>query len=347
MLLNLSETMVKLRRDKQYTQEQLAGMLGVSVAAVSKWETGNSYPDITLLPQIAQIYDVSMDYLFSYQIENHPTVSETIEKANMLMTERKYDEAIILISNVMARYPNNEDLIYELAKDKFFTAQFKNDNERKLMIEEAEIHFKYLIGHTQDEMRRAWTNHYLTTIAIIQKDYDKARFYNRQFLIVPGIYPRSERAVIEIGQHADFDSIKFCKEMMEESIKEYVNTANYVIYYHLDKNEQNEAINESNRVINILKEYNKDGKYNDDISILFEGIAYAYAQINDFENCLANLELAVDYALNELKEQSGKLSHRTSCKSLLMTLKSNDRREYDSIRDSAQYKKLMERLEKH
>lgn len=40
MLLNLSETMVKLRRDKQYTQEQLAGMLGVSVAAVSKWETG-------------------------------------------------------------------------------------------------------------------------------------------------------------------------------------------------------------------------------------------------------------------------------------------------------------------
>ena len=66
MAMNLQKTIMDLRREKGYTQEKLAEMLGVTTAAVSKWECGNSYPDITLLPQIAEIFDVSLDYLFDY-----------------------------------------------------------------------------------------------------------------------------------------------------------------------------------------------------------------------------------------------------------------------------------------
>ena len=54
------------RREQNLTQEDLAGMLGVTKAAVSKWENEESYPDITLLPQIAQLFHMTMDELFDF-----------------------------------------------------------------------------------------------------------------------------------------------------------------------------------------------------------------------------------------------------------------------------------------
>ncbi|NLV99528.1 MAG: helix-turn-helix domain-containing protein [Clostridiaceae bacterium] len=54
----------QLRKEKDMTQEAFARSLGVSPQAVSKWETGIGYPDITLLPQIAKELGVSIDQLF-------------------------------------------------------------------------------------------------------------------------------------------------------------------------------------------------------------------------------------------------------------------------------------------
>ena len=48
------------------TQEQLAGKLGVSAPAVNKWERGNSYPDITLLPVLARTLRVDLNTLLSF-----------------------------------------------------------------------------------------------------------------------------------------------------------------------------------------------------------------------------------------------------------------------------------------
>lgn len=55
----------KLREEKQMTQEQLAEVLHVSSKAVSKWETGQGFPDITLLEPIAKALDISMIELLS------------------------------------------------------------------------------------------------------------------------------------------------------------------------------------------------------------------------------------------------------------------------------------------
>ena len=60
------------RRERDLTQEELAGMLGVTKAAVSKWETAESYPDVTMLPQIAQLFHITMDELFGYTLEFQP-----------------------------------------------------------------------------------------------------------------------------------------------------------------------------------------------------------------------------------------------------------------------------------
>ena len=62
--MKLGENIRSLRKEKGIGQDVLAGQLGVTVQAVSKWETGGSMPDITLLPQIAQYFGVTMEELF-------------------------------------------------------------------------------------------------------------------------------------------------------------------------------------------------------------------------------------------------------------------------------------------
>ena len=55
-----------LRKAKGITQEELAEVLGVSSAAISKWENGQMYPDITLFPVIARYFNISIDCLFGF-----------------------------------------------------------------------------------------------------------------------------------------------------------------------------------------------------------------------------------------------------------------------------------------
>ena len=62
------------RRERNLTQEELASILGVTKAAVSKWENEESYPDIMLLPQIAQLFHMTMDDLFDFAPKEKPPV---------------------------------------------------------------------------------------------------------------------------------------------------------------------------------------------------------------------------------------------------------------------------------
>ena len=72
--LKIGEKIKTKRRERDLTQEELANILGVSKAAVSKWENEESFPDITLLPQIAHVFHITMDDLFDYALEHKPLV---------------------------------------------------------------------------------------------------------------------------------------------------------------------------------------------------------------------------------------------------------------------------------
>ncbi len=65
----IGNNIAKWRKEKGMTQDQLAEQLSVSAQAVSKWENGVSLPDITLVPKLAEIFQVSIDQLFSREAE--------------------------------------------------------------------------------------------------------------------------------------------------------------------------------------------------------------------------------------------------------------------------------------
>lgn len=69
MQLDLGNNIRQLRRRDKKTQEALAEALGVTPQAVSRWESGGSYPDMNLIPAIANYFGVSIDELFGYEGE--------------------------------------------------------------------------------------------------------------------------------------------------------------------------------------------------------------------------------------------------------------------------------------
>jgi transcriptional regulator with XRE-family HTH domain len=71
---NISE----LRQEKKMTQSDLAVQLNYSDKAVSKWERGESLPDVTVLKKIADLFGVSLDYLVE---EEHPVAEPAVEPA--------------------------------------------------------------------------------------------------------------------------------------------------------------------------------------------------------------------------------------------------------------------------
>ena len=73
-----SRNLRRLRQEKNLTQEQLANMLGVSTQSISRWECGNTLPDVMLLPEIAQLYGVTIDDLYRKEITGYPSYAQRL-----------------------------------------------------------------------------------------------------------------------------------------------------------------------------------------------------------------------------------------------------------------------------
>lgn len=87
--MNFGEKLSKLRKEKNYTQEQLAELLGVSRQAVSKWESCTAYPETATLIEIGKLFDCSMDYLLKEEITDKTAVRDGILYEHMKRTYEK------------------------------------------------------------------------------------------------------------------------------------------------------------------------------------------------------------------------------------------------------------------
>lgn len=112
--MELGKNIKKLRTEKGLHQEQLAEAMGVSTASVSKWETGQSAPELTLLAELADFFEVSIDALLGHSIGGHriDTLLSTMER---LENEGNYSEAQAIAEKTMQAYPNSVAIIQKCA----------------------------------------------------------------------------------------------------------------------------------------------------------------------------------------------------------------------------------------
>lgn len=117
--MSIGTTIKKLRRDRNITQEQLAELLGVSTNAVSQWECDKTAPDISHLPVLASIFEVSADVLLEIDIaksKKQTEIKEFTAKCAELHSQGKTEERLKLCREMQKKYPNDETVRYNLMK---------------------------------------------------------------------------------------------------------------------------------------------------------------------------------------------------------------------------------------
>ena len=129
-MIRLGEKIRQLRQRNGRTQEALAGELGVTAQAVSRWEKGICYPDMELLPSIANYFGVSIDELFGYDNERVRKVDALFDNLTAMNRanngiDLNMDECIRLAREALIEFPGNEKLTYALASALFNAADVR------------------------------------------------------------------------------------------------------------------------------------------------------------------------------------------------------------------------------
>lgn len=113
--MTIGSTIKKLRRERDITQEQLAEYLNLSPSAISQWETDRVMPDITQLPLLANIFDVSADVLLGIDIKNkQKDIEKIIDNAKDYSGKGYFSKSEAILRAGLSRYPSSERLMAAL-----------------------------------------------------------------------------------------------------------------------------------------------------------------------------------------------------------------------------------------
>lgn len=127
MKLNLGAKIRELRRRYGRTQDDLADALGVSAQAVSRWETGGSYPDMEMIPAVANYFHISIDELFGYHDEREEKIKSTLQTVDTILTKCGFTmyqgslsddvgECIDMLRAAAEEFPDEPKILLKLAQ---------------------------------------------------------------------------------------------------------------------------------------------------------------------------------------------------------------------------------------
>ena len=140
-MIKLGDKIKTLRKQKNISQEVIANYLGVSFQAVSKWETGNTMPDVTMIPAIASFFGVSTDELFDFNLfEVEKQITEICEEAyRYRFSDPAKSEQ--LLRKGLQRFPGNDIILNNL----LYTLDYQTRAEEVVSL------CKALIESTKDD----------------------------------------------------------------------------------------------------------------------------------------------------------------------------------------------------
>lgn len=103
--INIARVLARKRKEKGITQDELANYVGVSKASVSKWETEQSYPDITFLPQLAAYFNISVDELIDYQPQmTREDIHKLYRRLSVDFTAKPFETVLTECREIIKKY---------------------------------------------------------------------------------------------------------------------------------------------------------------------------------------------------------------------------------------------------
>lgn len=166
MTIKIGEKIKQLRKKADVNQERFAEYLGVTAQAVSKWEVGDCYPDIELLPSIANFFNITIDELMCFDIMiKQEKIDLIIKQAGSERSKKWFDGSNTdMLRNAIQEFPNDYELLYSLAKTLCYTKEpyvFLNKEEKQKNLKESISICKRILGVCMDDYLRFRTIHVL------------------------------------------------------------------------------------------------------------------------------------------------------------------------------------------
>ena len=173
MNIKIGAIIKKLRAENNITQDTLATDIGVTPQAISRWESEGGYPDIELLPALADFFSVSTDELLGYRLSEREQELANIKKEMERLAEvGSIEERVAYARNAFAHYPNDYEIRDHLAVCLYFVWEETHD---EALFKEIESLLGSVANECNDENTRYDAINTLITLYGEVKQSEKAK----------------------------------------------------------------------------------------------------------------------------------------------------------------------------
>lgn len=317
MIINIAANLKRMRKQREITQEDLAGFLGVSFQAVSKWERGDGYPDITLLPSIANFFGITLDELMGMdELRNEEKRNEILKKAGAMASEGKIPETAAVLREGLELFPNDYAIMAELAS--YLDGYGASDAERKKNQEEAiQLSERILEFCTDVEIRK---NVQANICFALWRNGEKDRAVSAARRL-PSLY-KTEDFTLPRFLTGD-EKIEFCQQVMQKITWAFWWLTNLMAEEaHYPDEQKIEILRKSIDIYKIVYEKEDYGFANMRIADKYEDIAVLLFQNGRVDEAFENLGKCADYCA-AYDELSGDMKHTSMLVDSLVFNKAN------------------------
>ncbi len=212
-MLSMNETIRARRHALGMTQEQLADRLGVSAPAVSKWEQGASYPDVTLLSALARTLGIDLNTLMGFaRTPERAEITRMLTRVNDAAKSEGIEAGLSLAKAFAQEYPTCGALLFGLAAtlEGRMIMTGMTQEEREPIAAQLEDWYARA-ADSEDEEARESAAHLLASRALGRGDTDAAQAMmerlpreplTARWTLETGLLPCAEGAVCARGRHA-------------------------------------------------------------------------------------------------------------------------------------------------
>lgn len=243
----------RLRLDNGLTQEELGDMLGLSSKAISRWENSSTYPDITLLPIIANIFKVTTDELLEVdELKTKEDVYKILKKVEELGND--YNQALIILKEAKKRYPNNYEI---LDKFLFYLMGGIADNNNKVLTDNKDEINKVcniIINGCTDERIRLQAFNYKAKVLFALGDEVGALSILKEF---PSFYHSSNQKIEQLYPKGDKRFYKQLISNIDELCWFIGNKLGKAVCYNENLSHE-EMLNKCEKMFKLVSECNND-----------------------------------------------------------------------------------------
>lgn len=261
-MINIGENIRRLRRERGLTQETLAEFLGVTFQSVSKWERGDSYPDISLLPSIASFFGVTADEVLGiHDKEKEKKIREYIDEYNDLrMKNSPY--VFEQISKAVREFPGDYDLLVRYL-EMLISEKSAEDSDGGMVLDEVEaIYDKILRYCTDDQIRIQAKRLVCMYYNTLSHTLDEEKF-NRKKMEIADEMPNminSKEHIMTVMNLPEQEHFSACRKAFESEMLLILGTANMLVNYK-NKFPLQKKIKVIEKILGIFDDFYDDGNY--------------------------------------------------------------------------------------